>query len=136
MQNKINKNDYITLIARIMMAGLFVWAGYGKIIGYEGTQGYMEGMGVPGVLLPLVILLELGGGLSLIFGFLTKFSALSMALFSIVAAFIFHDNFADETHKLMFIKDICLSGGLLMLFSYGAGKISIDDFIKHKILKK
>lgn len=136
MQNKINKNDYVSLIARIMMAGLFVWAGYGKIIGYEGTQGYMESMGVSGALLPLVILLELGGGLGLIFGFLTKFSALSMALFSIIAAFIFHGDFGDETHKLMFIKDICLSGGLLMLFNYGAGKISVDNFIKYNILKK
>ena len=64
--------DVGVLVARILMPILFITAGWGKITGYAGTQQYMEAMGVPGALLPLTILLEFGGGLAILFGFLTR----------------------------------------------------------------
>jgi putative oxidoreductase len=78
------------LAARILMTILFITAGWGKITGYAGTQHYMEAMGVPGFMLPLVILLEFGGGLAIMFGFLTRFTALFTAGFTILTAFLFH----------------------------------------------
>lgn len=74
-------NQILSLVGRIGLAFIFVMAGYSKIGGYEGTAGYMDSMGVPGALLPLVILLELGGGLAIIVGFLTKPVALALAAF-------------------------------------------------------
>lgn len=65
--------DVGVLVARILMPILFITAGWGKITGYAGTQQYMEAMGVPGFLLPLTILLEFGGGLAILFGFLTPY---------------------------------------------------------------
>ena len=91
-----NKLENIALLAaRILMPILFISAGWGKVTGYAGTQQYMEAMGVPGALLPLTILLELGGGLAVLFGLLTRTTALFTAGFTILTAFLFHSNFAD-----------------------------------------
>ena len=87
--------DVGVLVARILMPILFIVAGWGKITGYAGTQQYMEAMGVPGFLLPLTILLEFGGGLAVLFGFLTRTTALFTAGFTVLTAFLFHSNFAE-----------------------------------------
>jgi putative oxidoreductase len=118
--------NVIDLVARIFLAQIFVLAGISKIGGYVATQGYMESMGVPGMLLPLVIALEIGGGLALIIGFQTQLAALALAGFSIIAAAIFHHDFANQMQSIMFMKDIAMSGGLLLLVVHGAGELSID----------
>ncbi|MGF1755642.1 DoxX family protein, partial [Vibrio makurazakiensis] len=74
---KIRWNDSLTFLARILLAYLFIQAGWGKLFNYEGTAGYMASQGVSSHLLPLVILLELGGGLAIFAGFMTRFTALS-----------------------------------------------------------
>ena len=94
---------------------------------YAGTQQYMESMGVPGVLLPMVILLEVVAGLALLLGWQTKIMAAMLAGFSIMAAVIFHANFADQMQMILFMKNISIAGGLLMLVSYGAGAFSLDN---------
>lgn len=120
-------NNVIVLAARILLAQIFLVSGFGKLgAGYAGTQGYMEAMGVPGVLLPLVILLELGGGLALVAGFMTRWAALALAIFCIVGALIFHTNFGDQTQAIMFMKNFAMAGGLLMLYVHGAGALSLD----------
>ncbi|WP_439858926.1 DoxX family protein [Pseudomonas sp. MBLB4136] len=119
-------NSAIVLLARLLLAHIFVLAGINKITGFAGTQGYMESMGVPGVLLPLVILLEVGGGLALILGFLTRWAALALAAFSVAAALIFHSNFSEQMQMILFMKNFAMAGGLLMLYVHGAGSISID----------
>jgi putative oxidoreductase len=116
----------INVTGRILLASLFVVAGAGKITGYAGTAGYMAAMGVPAILLPLVIALELGGGLALAAGFQTRAIAFLLAGFSIVSALIFHSNFADQTQQVMFLKNIALAGGLLMVVANGAGAYAID----------
>lgn len=82
--------------ARLLLAQVFLIAGLTKITGYADTQGYMEAMGIPGALLPLVILLEAGGGLAIILGWQTRLVAATLALFSLAAAVIFHNNLADR----------------------------------------
>lgn len=119
-------NQILSLVGRIGLAFIFVMAGYSKIGGYEGTAGYMDSMGVPGALLPLVILLELGGGLAIIVGFLTKPVALALAAFSVASALIFHANFGDQMQSIMFMKNIGLAGGFLLLAANGPGEYSLD----------
>ena len=115
------------LVARIFMGQIFLIAGIGKISAYAGTAGYMAAMGVPGGLLPLVIALEVLGGLAIIVGWQTKWAAMALAAFSIIAALIFHHNFADQIQMIMFMKDIAMTGGLMLLSVYGAGAYSIDN---------
>lgn len=111
---------------RVLLASLFLIAGFNKIVGYSGTQGYMEAMGVPGFLLPLVILLEIGGGIALLVGWQAKISAFLLAGFSIISAIIFHSNFSDQTQMLFFMKNLTIAGGLLMVVAHGAGQYALD----------
>ena len=120
-------NNAIVLVARILLAHIFLLSGLGKLgAGYAATQGYMAAMGVPGVMLPLVIALEIGGGLALIVGFLTRWAALGLAVFCVASALLFHFNFADRMQTIMFMKNFAMAGGLLMLYVHGAGAYSID----------
>ena len=114
------------LVARVFLGHIFLLAGISKMSAYEVTQGYMDMMGVPGMLLPLVILLEIGGGLAIIAGWQTKWTALALAGFSVVAAAIFHNNFGDQTQMILFMKNISITGGLLLLSTHGAGVFSLD----------
>lgn len=122
-------NAVLSLVARILMAYIFIVAGWGKISGYAATAGYMESMGVPAALLPLTIFVELGGGLALLFGFQARFAALGLAVFSLITAFIFHSG-AEDAINLM--KNLAMSGGLLFLVLHGAGKLSLDHLIEGK----
>ena len=121
---------YTNLVGRILLAHIFLMAGINKITGYSGTQGYMEGMGVPGMLLPLVILLEIGGALALIVGWQTRWAAYALALFSIVAAIIFHSNLSEQIQMILFMKNWALAWGLLVLAANGAGAFSLDQRAK------
>lgn len=116
----------LNLVARILMSAIFILSGFGKITGYAGTQQYMEHMGVPGMLLPLVILTELGGGLLLLAGFKTRIVAFLLAGFTLLSAIIFHRNFADQMQMINFMKNVAMTGGLLMFVRYGAEAPSFD----------
>ena len=122
-------NDFIELGGRVLLAALFIPAGFSKISGYEGVQGYMEAMGVPGVLLPLVIILEIGGGIALLVGLKTKWMALALAGFTLVAAVLFHYQPADQIQMILFMKNIAVTGGLALLVAIGGGKFSADGFM-------
>ena len=121
-----------TLIGRIFLAHIFLLSGISKIGGYDATAGWMESMGVPGMLLPLVILLEIGGGLALILGWQARWAALALAGFSVLAAVIFHTNFADQMQMIMFMKNFAMAGGLLYITAFGAGAWSLDARRAHK----
>lgn len=115
------------LASRLFLALIFIMAGFGKLgAGYAGTQGYMEAMGVPGALLPVVIALELGGGIALVLGFQARLISFLLAGFSIVSAAIFHANFADQMQSIMFMKNIAIAGGLLLITQHGAGALAMD----------
>jgi len=126
MFNQTTENLF-NLVGRLLLASLFLPAGINKIGGYAGTQGYMEAMGVPGALLPLVILLEIGGGLALIVGFKVRLTSLALAGFCAASAFIFHYQPQEQMQMIMFMKNIALAGSFLVLAAAGAGKFSLDN---------
>ncbi len=114
------------LAGRVLLAAIFLLSGISKITGYAGSQAYMESAGVPGILLPGAILLEVGGALAIIAGFQTRLAALALAGFSIAAALLFHLKFGDQVQFIMFMKNLAIAGGLLVLAARGAGAWSLD----------
>jgi putative oxidoreductase len=113
------------LAGRLLIAALFLNAGFHKITGYAGTQAYMQSAGVPGALLPLVIALELLGAIAIVAGYRIRIAALALAGFTIVAALLFHAA-ADPTQHLLYMKNFAIAGGLLLLAARGAGDWSLD----------
>jgi len=127
-----NNQNLAALVGRILLAVIFIISGFGKIMGYDGTAHYMA-MKLPmvGVLLPLTILTELGGGLALAAGFKARWVALLLGAFTVLAAIIFHDFWAADAASKMnqqinFLKNIAIAGGMLMVFAFGPGRYSID----------
>lgn len=114
------------LVGRLMLVSLFLWAGWGKIGGYEGTAAYMGKAGVPGSLLPVVIAVELLGGLLIVIGWQTRLVAIGLAIFTILAAVLFHQNFGDRNQLTHFMKNMSIAGGFLLLAANGAGAWSLD----------
>jgi len=116
----------LALVARVFASAIFITAGYGKLgAGYAGTQAYMASMGVPSAMLPLVIALELGGGIALLLGFQTRLAAFLLAGFSIITGMIFHTG-ADQMQQIMLMKNFAMAGGLLAFTMFGAGRLSLD----------
>lgn len=123
------------LAGRILLSILFITSGWGKIAGYAGTAGYMESVGVPSILLPLVILTELGGGLLVLVGYQTRIAAFLLAGFCLLAGYLFHylaitgtpgQEMMDMNNWLAFMKNITIAGGFLALVGSGAGALSVD----------
>ena len=121
------------LLARVLLSAIFILSGFQKITGYAATAGYMEAMGVPGALLPLVIAVELGGGLAILLGWQTRLAAVLVGGFTLVAGYLFHyaaiggqDAMADMMQQIMFLKNVTITGGLVALFAAGAGAWSVD----------
>jgi putative oxidoreductase len=112
---------------RFLLAIMFFLSGITKISQYEGTQGYMEAMGVPGALLPLVIITEAVGGLAIIFGYKTRYVALALAGFSALSAILFHADFSNQAEMTNFMKNFAIAGGFLTLVVHGAGSFSLDN---------
>lgn len=128
-----NLESSAILLARIMMPILFIVAGYGKLgDAYAGTQAYMQAMGVPGFLLPLTILLELGGGIAILLGLLTRTTALFTAGFTVLTALLFHADFSVGANSTMFMKNFTIAGGYLLLAVTGPGKFSLDFLLGKK----
>jgi len=121
----------ISVAARLLMAQIFIISGSEKLMGFSGTEGYFSSLGIPmvGVVAPLVILIELGGGLALLFGFKARWVAAILALFTVGSALIAHTNFADQGQVINFMKNIAIAGGFLMFVKYGAGPVSVDEGI-------
>jgi putative oxidoreductase len=114
------------LAGRVLLSLLFIGAGVSKLGAYAATAGYMQAMHVPTTLLPLVIALEIGGGLAILLGLFTRVASVLLAGFCVIAAAIFHSNFADQIQMVMFLKNLSIAGAFLILFARGAGPYSID----------
>ena len=124
--NKEMINNVSTLVGRVLISVMFIMAGYGKIGGYEGTQGYMESVGVPGILLPAVIAVELLGGIAVLVGYQTKIAAFLLFGFTILAAVIFHNDFSQQMQMILFTKNLAIGGAFLLLFVHGPGRWAIN----------
>lgn len=116
----------IQLIGRVMLSLIFIMAGLGKLFDIAGTSAYMESMHVPSELLWPTIALELIGGIAIAIGYKTSIAAFALAIFSIAAAVLFHANFADKIQMILFMKNIAMAGGLLLLSVGGTTAYSID----------
>ncbi len=124
--NKLN--PVFSLAGRVMIALIFVLAGLSKISAIEGTQGYMEAMGLPGILIYPTILFEVAAGLAIIAGFKTRYVALALAGFSLLSALIFHNQLGDQMQFILFMKNVAIAGGFLFLARSGPGELSIDNY--------
>jgi putative oxidoreductase len=120
---------FAPLLGRILIAVLFVPAGFGKLTGFQGAVGYAESAGVPlpALAIAAAIAIELVGGLLLVIGYKTRWVAAAMALFSVVAALFFHRDFADQMQMINFQKNLAIAGGLLAFVYFGAGPLSVDN---------
>ena len=131
MQNALT---YAAPLARLLLSFMFILSGFQKITGYTGTQGYMDMMGVPGGLLPLVILVEIGGGLALLVGYQARIAALLLAGFAVISGILFHlvpsfgmeDPMAAQAQMISFMKNLAIAGGFLVLATTGPGSLSVD----------
>jgi len=109
-----------------MLALIFVVEGWLKINQYEGTVKYMLAYGIPGALLPLVIVTELAGGILITVGLLTRFAAIALGGFCLLTAWFFHRDFSNPEQEINFYKNLAMAGGFLVLAAHGAGGWSID----------
>lgn len=126
-------NDTVALIGRILLAVMFIVSGFGKIAGFDGTVGYIASKGLPLPQLVAIgtILVELGGGIMLAVGYKARWAGLALAIFTLLAGIIFHNFWAAEAAQKMaqqinFMKNLSITGGMLMVFAFGPGRLSVD----------
>lgn len=126
-------NRYGPLAGRILIAAIFIFAGLGKINGFEGTVGYIASKGLPLPQLGTIgaILVELGGGIMLVLGWKTRGAAAALLIFTAVAAIIFHNFWASppdqaQNQMIHFMKNMAIVGGLLFVMVHGSGPLSLD----------
>ena|SRR5215468_1426213 len=119
------------ITARVLLASLFLVSGLAKIGAYSGAVAYMASGGLPEALLPLVVVIEILGAVAVVLGWKTRAVAVLLAAFTLLAAFIFHSNFADPMQMINFLKNLAIAGGLLLLAANGPGPLSIDRHSSH-----
>ncbi|MFA0810373.1 DoxX family protein [Microbulbifer epialgicus] len=124
--------DTSKLVGRVLMSLLFIFAGWNKIGGYKMTEAFMVSMGLPALLLPLVIVVELIGGLAVLLGFFTRCAALILFLFCLASAWMVHLVPGDPNEMTSFMKNITIAGGFLILACAGAGRFSLDHWVRKK----
>ena len=118
--------NILDLVARILISALFLLNGIFKISNYDGTVGWMEGFGIPEILLIPAIILEIVGPILIILGYKAKIAAGFLSLFCIATAVIFHNDFSDQMQLGSFLKNIALAGGFLFIFINGTKDFSLD----------
>ncbi|WP_108126447.1 DoxX family protein [Saccharospirillum mangrovi] len=114
------------LAGRVLISYFFILSGLSKIGAIAGTQGYMEMMGVPGILIYPTILVEVLGGLAVLIGYQTRIAAVLLAAFCVLSGFIFHFDLADQMQMISFNKNISIAAGFLLLVAMGPGSLSIE----------
>ncbi len=119
-------SNIASLASRLLLALIFIVAGWGKLQDPAGTAGYMGTVGLPAFLVWPTILLELGGGILILIGFQTRIVALLLAGFCVLSGALFHNNFADQMQAINFLKNLAIAGGFLSLVVNGAGGWSLD----------
>ena len=122
----------VEFFGRSLLSALFLIEGLGKISMKEDVIMYMEDYGVPGILFIPAIILEILFPLLLIAGYKTRWVASIMALFTFAVAIIFHTDFSEGMQMILFLKDIAIAGGFMIILVYGPGKISLDHYFKSK----
>ena len=122
----------VEFFGRLFLSLLFLIEGLGKISIEQDVIMYMEDYGVPGILFLPALVLEILFPLILIAGYKTKWTASIMALFTFAVAIIFHTDFGEGMQLMLFLKDIAIAGGFMIIIANGPGKISLDYYFKSK----
>lgn len=119
---------YMPLVARVLVAVIFIHSGVGKILNFGGTQQAIASKGLPLAALVAIfaIVFELMGGASLILGYKARVGAILLLVFLIPTTVLFHNPIADATQITQFLKNLAIIGGILMIFTYGSGPVSLD----------
>jgi len=127
------QRDFAVLVARVLLAGMFIYSGFGKLTGFAGTAGFIasKGMPLPELMAAGAIAVELGCGLLLLAGYKARWAALAIFLFLIPTTLIFHNFWAAAPEQLMsqkinFMKNVTIMGGMLMVWAFGPGRFSVD----------
>ena len=121
-------NDTLKLIARILISIIFILAGFSKFGNIGGTAGYIASIGLPAstALAWLAAIFEAVAGLMILVGFQTRLTSWALAAFCIFTGVVFHNNFGDQTQMILFMKNIAIAGGFILLAVTGAGALSVD----------
>ena len=124
----MESTKYLPLLGRILLGAPFLMSGLGKLGAYAATVGYIASVGLPAAPLAYIgaVVVEVGGGLMLLFGYRVRLASLAMALFCLAAAVFFHNNFGDQNQMIHFLKNVMIAGGLLQIAHFGAGAWSLD----------
>jgi putative oxidoreductase len=133
--NTTNQSPSVaSAIGRLLMATIFVFSGFGKLLAPAMTIGYIESSGLPFASAGLVIAIaiEVGGGSMLAFGIKTRWVAATLALFSLVTGLVFHGAIGDQNQLIHLLKNVAIAGGLLQVVAFGAGAYSIDNAAARK----
>ena len=123
--------NLIDLVGRILISALFLISAYDKIFSIDGSMNWMEGFGIPGVLLYPTIALEIILPLCIIIGYKARIIAGLLAIFCLATAFIFHMDFVDPMQKIAFLKNVGLAGGFLFIVANGTKEWAVDKEKKY-----
>ena len=118
--------NILDLVARVFISLIFLLSGINKIGNYEGTVGWMESLGMPGIFLIPAIILEIVAPMLIMIGYKVKISAALLSIFCVATAIIFHSDFSDQMQFISFMKNIGLAGGFLFIVVNGAKDFSLD----------
>lgn len=124
----VERADVLVLVGRLLLASLFIPAGFAKLTAIGGTAAWFGSLGLPmpTALVVLSGLLELLGGVAILVGYQTRLAAIALAIFTLAATAVAHVDFADQMQLLLFQKNLALTGGFLALAAFGAGRLSLD----------
>jgi putative oxidoreductase len=129
---------FLPLLGRILLGTPFLMSGLSKLGAHAATVGYISAVGLPSPSLAYLaaVVIEIGGGLLLLSGYRVRAASLALAVFSVVAAVFFHNNFADQNQMIHFLKNVMIAGGLLQITYFGAGAFSLDARSTESTLRK
>ena len=128
--------NFTLFVGRLGLSLIFILSGIGKLMAWHATEKVLIAHGLPPGLLPLVVFAELGGGLAVLCGLLTRWAAVGLFVYTLLAAMIFHNNFADHEQWINFMKNFAIAGGFLVLVVHGAGGLSIDAWRRYRRQKQ
>ncbi|HSH85720.1 MAG TPA: DoxX family protein [Methylophilus sp.] len=119
----------VSVLGRVLLSHIFIISGIGKATNPAGTIGYIQSVGapLPEVAYAIALFVELVLGVALLVGFKARWAAAGIALFTLATAFLFHFNLADQMQQIMFLKNLTIVGGLLLVVAFGAGAYSLDN---------
>ena len=125
----MSTSTYLPALGRLLIALIFILSGLSKIAAPANTIAYIQSAGAPFATAAFAVaaMVEVIGGLALLVGFQTRLVAAALAIFTLAAAVLFHNNMADQNQMIHFMKNLAITGGLLQVIAFGAGAFSLDN---------